>query len=705
MRRTSRPVRLRCWLWGATFLVATGCKTTSEERGSQVGLTTVAETHVLDAELEPAMPRADLAEIRLAGVLRVLVAKQLEADLYDNDYTATTEKQLNRLADKIGVKIRYVVVSNGEGILDALMEGRGDLAVDVPAKSHPTAVLFSPPWRTVDLVLARGVEDRSKENGAAVCISAPLNSYGFSSTAGIPQPVTILRHVDELDVFEEIAQGTCKSAVTFAQEWEMYRKYADDVKIERVVQQAIPLVWAVRSNCPKLLQALSGEQFLNELTVHQGETESRDLAEIKKRRVLRVAMLNNAASYFIYRGQEVGFQYEMAQLLAQRLQVRLQVIVPDKPGDLLDLVRSGRVDLAPVALDEQQEAIAGVDLSEPFLFADHVLVQPANEAPLKTLADLQGKEIVVRRSSSYFKTLSELSSQVNDVRVVPADEELETEELIAQVGRGEIHLTVANSVLLDVEKNFNKAIQGSLRLRTRQPLVYAMAGDAPRLKERVNRFIQTDGHGEFFRLLTDKYFQNKERIEEMQSQTLEKSGRISPFDELVQKYAKQYGLDWRLVLAQMYQESKFNPDARSWAGARGLMQLMPRTARELGFHEFTAPENNIHAGIKYMNYLMERIGDGLETRQRVRMALAAYNAGLGHVRDAQKLARARGLDDKRWFDNVEKTIVLLEKRAYYRRARHGYCRGSEPVAYVSRIQTKYEAYARMVPDVDELDLR
>ena len=157
-------------------------------------------------------------------------------------------------------------------------------------------------------------------------------------------------------------------------------------------------------------------------------------------------------------------------------------------------------------------------------------------------------------------------------------------------------------------------------------------------------------------------------------------------------FAKQYGFDWRLIVSQMYQESRFNPQARSWAGAVGLMQVLPRTARSIGFHDVKPPELGIHAGVKYLDWVRERFDSELPVEIRTWFALAAYNAGHGHVRDARRLARKQGLNPDRWFGHVEQAIQLLAKRKYARQARHGYCRGSEPVQYVREIKRRYEAY-------------
>jgi membrane-bound lytic murein transglycosylase F len=170
---------------------------------------------------------------------------------------------------------------------------------------------------------------------------------------------------------------------------------------------------------------------------------------------------------------------------------------------------------------------------------------------------------------------------------------------------------------------------------------------------------------------------------------------LSPFDDLVKAQADEHEFDWRLIVAQMYQESRFDPNAKSWAGARGLMQVMPRTARELGVENLKDPEQGIIAGVRYLSWLRDRFESELPVRDRMWFALAAYNAGAGHVRDARRLAKRQGWSSNRWFDNVEKAMLLLSKSKYANNAAHGYVRGSEPVRYVREIRDRYQAYLKL----------
>ena len=173
------------------------------------------------------------------------------------------------------------------------------------------------------------------------------------------------------------------------------------------------------------------------------------------------------------------------------------------------------------------------------------------------------------------------------------------------------------------------------------------------------------------------------------------SGQISPYDKLVRKYADRYGFDWRLVTAQMYQESRFNPKAKSHVGAKGLMQLMPRTAKAMGVKNASDPAHNIKGGVKYMDWLRDRFDSNLPISERLWFTLASYNAGAGHVHDARRLARQLGYDPDRWFGHTEEAMLKLSKKEYARKARFGYVNGREPVNYVRDIRQRFEAYVEL----------
>ena len=211
----------------------------------------------------------------------------------------------------------------------------------------------------------------------------------------------------------------------------------------------------------------------------------------------------------------------------------------------------------------------------------------------------------------------------------------------------------------------------------------------------LNRYIDGNKDGKLYARLYRKYFDNSKSVSRLQKSRLKEilgKKSLSAYDKQVKSYSEKYGFDWRLITAQMFSESRFRPNARSSAGAIGLMQVMKNTGKQLKLRRLTDPETNIHAGIKYMHWLSTKFDDELPVADKMWFTLASYNAGLGHVLDARRLAAKLGLNKDRWFGNVEKAMLLLSKKTYYGKARYGYVRGKEPVGYVRKIKELYENY-------------
>jgi membrane-bound lytic murein transglycosylase F len=343
--------------------------------------------------------------------------------------------------------------------------------------------------------------------------------------------------------------------------------------------------------------------------------------------------------------------------------------------------------------DERQRE--GIAFSRPYNTISEILVSRSDD-PIDSAEQLTGRTVVVRRSSSYWQSMQALQQQGIAFKLIAAPEELETEELIAQLARGEIDLTVADSHILDIELTWRDDIRGAFALEVRHH-GWMVRQENPELLKAVNAFHKKEYRGLFYNITYDKYFKNSKQIlshiEERSDNTDNNS--LSPYDSLVRKYAEHYGFDWRLIVSQMYQESRFNPNAKSWAGALGLLQVLPRTAKEFGIKDLRDPDSGLHAGVQYLDWLLKRFEPGLNIGERTWFALAAYNAGVGHVRDARQLAREKGWDPDKWFDNVEKTMLLLSNKRYSKVAKHGYVRGHEPVNYVRQIHDRYLAYLKL----------
>ena len=261
---------------------------------------------------------------------------------------------------------------------------------------------------------------------------------------------------------------------------------------------------------------------------------------------------------------------------------------------------------------------------------------------------------------------------------------------------GQITATVVDRCLLDALGPLPTGIPLKV-LAPQRPLVMATRPKATQLAHAVDDFLNQSLKGLDYALLKKRYFEENRALAEARSLDARGGGQLSPFDGLFRTHASKNGLDWRLLASQAFQESRFAPHAKSWSGAVGLFQLMPATAAELGVKRRESPEESIRAGSEYLRRLSTRVDTRLDLRQRIRFALAAFNCGLGHVEDAQRLALELHLDPTRWFGQTEKAMLMLEKPAFYRRARHGYFRATESVKYVTEIQDRYDDYVKLFP--------
>jgi membrane-bound lytic murein transglycosylase F len=436
------------------------------------------------------------------------------------------------------------------------------------------------------------------------------------------------------------------------------------------------------------------------MTTHAQKHDTGDLEAIRKRGSLRVLTRNNATSYFLNRGTQSGFDYELMKRFATENGLRLDVIVPPEADDLLPWLLEGKGDVIAAQLAVTPARAEKVAFSDPYLFVDQVVVQKAGEAPIASPAELKGRTVVVRKSSSYRTTLDGLQASAGPFTIRDAPEEQETEQILGALGRGEVPLTVADSNLVAVEQLHGTPIQPTLKLVERQPVAFATRKESAELQKLLDDWVAKNVGTVTYNVIRMRYFENAQMIEQSHQDT-RATGHISAFDDLIRARSKQYGIDWRLMASQAYQESRFDPNAKSGSGALGLFQVLPTTGGEMGFDDLTNPDQGVHAGVQYMAKLIDRFEPTLPFKQRVRFALASYNTGKGHVDDARRLAKDMGLNPDKWFGNVEKALLLLQEPKYSRKARYGYCRAQEPVNYVSEIQSRYENYLTVVKELGE----
>ena len=438
---------------------------------------------------------------------------------------------------------------------------------------------------------------------------------------------------------------------------------------------------------------------------------SLDLDQIKERGSLTAILNNSSTGYFIYRGQPMGYEYELLTLLAQSLDVSLSIEVTNDIEEAFQLLNRGEGDIIAFNMTVTAPRKERVAFTEHHNEVKQVLVQrlpqqwrgmkrhQLEKQLIRNPLDLEGKEIHVHKNSAYAGRLANLAEEIGGTIEV-VEEDSDTETLIKMVANGEIDYTVADEDIALVNATYHSSIDVRTPVSFPQKIAWATRKNALELLDAVNAWIREMKQGADYYVIYNKYFKSpKTMLKRVRSDYSSVAGEyISPYDDLIRKAADTIGWDWRLLAAQVYQESKFDADAQSWAGAVGLMQLLPSTGEMYGVTNMNSPSQSLKAGATYISWL-----DGIWTKyvpdpeERRKFILASYNAGQGHVLDARRLARKHGKDPERW-DDVAQFLLLKSQPEYYNDpvVKSGYCRGSEPVNYVREVLQRYDRYRQLV---------
>lgn len=463
------------------------------------------------------------------------------------------------------------------------------------------------------------------------------------------------------------------------------------------------------------------------------EPIERDLGAILERDTVVALTSYTSTSYFLYRGEAFGFEYELLRDFAEDQGIVFDIRVVPRDS-LLYYLNAGLGDVAaarlqPVEEDTSQfgftrnlyetqpvvvQASGPLDTTEvvtpevPAVIAEReatltdVPAEPLTirARPIRQPADLAGQEVFLPNDDPYISRLVELQDQITGtIQVVEVD--TTSEALIRNVAVGNIQLTVAQENVARLEEGYYENLVVEPAIGAPHGIAWAVRDNAPELQAALDEWIMENRESRRWNQLYRKYYVDRQgfrdRIET--GFLTAETGVLSGYDDLLKRYAPTVGWDWRLLGSQMYQESRFEPRARSWAGAMGLLQIMPGTASDLGLTDPYDPEANVEAAARYLKWLETHYwGDTiLDPEERVKFILASYNAGAGHVMDAQRLAEAEGGDPTKWEDVAFWLLQKSDPAVYGRpEVRHGYARGLEPVHYVSIILERYAHYQQFV---------
>ncbi len=426
-----------------------------------------------------------------------------------------------------------------------------------------------------------------------------------------------------------------------------------------------------------------------------------DLDQMIDRRLIRVGVTFNRTFYFVDKGVQRGVAFELGQAFDDQLNRRLKtgnqrihvVFVPLPRDALASFLLDGKVDLVVAQVTVRPELQAKVDFSNPTRTnVSEVVVTGPGVAPVTKPEDLAGREVYARPDSKYLASLQALSTRLQSqglppvvIRDIPAN--LEDDDVLEMVNAGLVPTTVVDDYLADFWRKVFTGItvHDRVRLRTGASLAVAVRKGSPKLLAELNGFLAKHGIGTALgNVIEKRYLVSTGYAKGATSETERR--KFLELVQLFQKYGAEYGLDYLLMAAQGYQESQLNQDARSHVGAIGVMQVMPATGRDMNVGDIRQVEPNIHAGVKYVRFMIDQYykNEPMDQLNKGLFAFASYNAGPGRVRQLRKEAEKRGLDPNLWFGNVEQ---IASERI-----------GRETVTYVSNIYKYYVAYRLVAED-------
>ncbi|WP_346836927.1 transporter substrate-binding domain-containing protein [Microbulbifer sp. SAOS-129_SWC] len=672
-----------------------------------------AEETVAEEQAAPQKYRetGDLKALKKRGTIRFVTVSLYEQDqLNQSDVVTQNHNELAReFAKRLRLEPIWLYTETAEQAIEMVENGYADIITDnlteTPARQK--RISFSEPLDQVRETLVTG------SKGPDISAEDKLHDITFVVIAGSTYVGTAQRLIkkypdanlklkkvkpdekvetmlDTVNEFPNTVTILDSNVVAGA------RQYRDDIRVGTPVTKNQNIAWGFRRDSEQLGRRLNN--FLTRTLVKPLKRRVADWPEIKKSGVLRLLTYNGPTGYFLWKGVLMGFDYELAKAFAKQHNLQLQVIAVPFDHSLIQWLKEGRGDIAgafSTFTPERKEQ--GVAFSVPYAEMAEQILSNSDKPPIKDPRDLRGRTLTLRAFSPFSASAHALKDADLGVKIEIAPPDVSYLELISMVASGKLDATIMDASTTQIEAVLRPELVAGMQTSDPRPKGWMMLPQNWRLQREINKFIKKFRQSDDYKRISKIYLQPESRyLNRMQARIIP-GADLSPFDSLVKSYSSRFKFDWRLVVAQMWQESSFNPRAVSPVGAQGLLQVMPRTAQDMGVPPpLFEPERGIKAGVRYLNWVRDRFPTNIQLNNKLWFTLASYNAGYGHLLDAQQLARRLDLDPNVWFGNVEVAMLKLSDPEYFKHARYGYVRGAEPVNYVRNIRNLYEAYTDVV---------
>jgi len=413
------------------------------------------------------------------------------------------------------------------------------------------------------------------------------------------------------------------------------------------------------------------------------------LEKIKKSNELHVVLLNAPSTYFIGNEGPQGFEYDLLKAYADHLGVELKITPAHTVKEALALSQRKDVHITSAALAKTPSRQKKYHFGPSYFEVQEQVI--CNRGMLgsskfpRDVEDLEGLTLMVGEDTSYSETLQKLKDDGFDINFTTSSE-YSTEELLEMVAKHEIDCTVADSNIYSLNLKFIPEISLAFSISGREQLAWLLPKDAKELETDMYTWLNDFNQKGKMTQLKDHYYSYVLFFDYYNTKMFYKriKSRLPRYKKYFLEAAQKYDIPWTLMAALSYQESHWNPKAKSFTGVRGLMMLTKNTAKILGVKNRLDPKESISGGTRHLKQMIKSVPKEVEGEDRLKFALAAYNVGMGHIYDAQKLAVKLGLNPNVWRD-LKIVLPLLSQKRHYRTLKYGYARGSEPVKYVEAI--------------------
>jgi len=421
------------------------------------------------------------------------------------------------------------------------------------------------------------------------------------------------------------------------------------------------------------------------LGCQHNQTHRGDLASILESGQLVVVTRNAPTTYYELHDEATGPEYDLTQAFARSLNVKVRYVVKNTVSEVLAAVANGEADIAAAGLTRTAARKQQFLFGPVYQQVHQQLVCRAGGKDPDSISDLDSLSLSVPADTSYEEKLQDLQKDNPDLHWHSSDED--TESLLEQVWQNRLDCTIADSNIIAINRRYYPELRVRFDLTKPEPLSWIMPAKAAALQNAVSDWFRTFRNNDSLETVVDRYYGYINEFDYVDTAKFKRRiHEVLPhYRDDFEAAADKYNLDWTLLAAQAYQESHWDPKAKSPTGVRGIMMLTLDTARELGLGSRLNPKQSIFGGAEYYRNLYQRISKEVTGPDRNWLTLAAYNAGIGHLRDARVLARRLGKDPNRWND-LARVFPLLSKKKYYKTLRHGYARGRESVSYVQHIR-------------------